>query len=92
MQALKERILREGKNLGNGILKVDSFINHQVDPRLMDACGESLPAASAISAPPNPHRRNLRHRPGADDRHCISGCRWSMPARTSRSPCPTRSS
>jgi hypothetical protein len=27
MQALKERILAEGKNLGGGILKVDSFIN-----------------------------------------------------------------
>jgi xanthine phosphoribosyltransferase len=42
MQALKDRILREGKNLGNGILKVDGFINHQVDPMLMDACGEEL--------------------------------------------------
>src|SRR5512139_604739 len=36
---LKERILRDGKNLGGGILKVDNFINHQVDPGLMDACG-----------------------------------------------------
>jgi len=42
MEELKERILREGKNLGNGILKVDSFVNHQVDPRLMDACGHEL--------------------------------------------------
>lgn len=42
MQALKDRILKEGKNLGNGILKVDGFINHQVDPILMDACGEEL--------------------------------------------------
>ena len=42
MQALKERILHEGKNLGNGILKVDGFINHQVDPRLMDDCGQEL--------------------------------------------------
>jgi xanthine phosphoribosyltransferase len=42
MQALKERILREGKNLGNGILKVDGFINHQVDPGLMDTCGREL--------------------------------------------------
>ncbi len=39
MQALKDRIMQEGKNLGGGILKVDSFINHQVDPVLMDACG-----------------------------------------------------
>ena len=42
MQALKERILREGSNLGGGILKVDSFINHQVDPQLMDACGREF--------------------------------------------------
>jgi xanthine phosphoribosyltransferase len=42
MRALRERILAEGKNLGNGILKVDSFINHQVDPVLMDACGQEL--------------------------------------------------
>jgi xanthine phosphoribosyltransferase len=39
MKELQERILREGKNLGNGILKVDGFVNHQVDPRLMDKCG-----------------------------------------------------
>jgi len=42
MRELKDRILREGKNLGNGILKVDGFINHQVDPVLMDACGKEL--------------------------------------------------
>ena len=39
MDLLKQRILTEGKNLGKGILKVDRFINHQVDPILMDACG-----------------------------------------------------
>ena len=42
MDILKERILREGKILGNGILKVDGFINHQVDPLLMDACGKEF--------------------------------------------------
>jgi xanthine phosphoribosyltransferase len=42
MQALKDRIRREGKNLGGGILKVDGFINHQVDPLLMDACGREF--------------------------------------------------
>jgi xanthine phosphoribosyltransferase len=39
---LIKRIQLEGKNLGNGILKVDGFINHQVDPMLMDACGREL--------------------------------------------------
>lgn len=42
MEELRARILRDGKNLGNGILKVDSFVNHQVDPRLMDTCGREL--------------------------------------------------
>lgn len=42
MDELKLRILTDGKNLGNGILKVDGFINHQVDPALMDACGREL--------------------------------------------------
>jgi xanthine phosphoribosyltransferase len=39
---LQERILRDGKVLGGGILKVDSFVNHQVDPLLMDACGKEF--------------------------------------------------
>lgn len=42
MDALKERIRQDGKNLGHGILKVDSFINHQVDPVLMDSCGREF--------------------------------------------------
>jgi len=42
MQQLKDRILKDGQVLGNGILKVDSFINHQVDPSLMDACGREF--------------------------------------------------
>ena len=42
MKELLDRIRRDGKNLGNGILKVDGFINHQVDPMLMDACGKEL--------------------------------------------------
>lgn len=47
MKALHERILREGRNLGRGILKVDSFLNHQVDPILMDECGRELAARFA---------------------------------------------
>jgi len=44
MNALKDRIRAEGRNLGNGILKVDGFINHQVDPSLMYDCGRELAA------------------------------------------------
>lgn len=35
MKALKERILKNGHCYPGGILKVDSFINHQMDPILM---------------------------------------------------------
>jgi len=42
VKELEERILRDGKDLGGGILKVDSFVNHQVDPLLMDACGKDF--------------------------------------------------
>ena len=39
MKALKERILRDGKCFEGGILKVDNFINHQMDPILMKSIG-----------------------------------------------------
>jgi xanthine phosphoribosyltransferase len=42
VKELQQRILQEGRNLGNGILKVDGFVNHQVDPVLMDACGQEF--------------------------------------------------
>jgi xanthine phosphoribosyltransferase len=42
MKELIDRILKDGKNLGNGILKVDGFINHQVDPELMNTCGQAF--------------------------------------------------
>lgn len=42
MEQLKERIRTDGRNLGGGILKVDGFINHQVDPQLMEACGREF--------------------------------------------------
>ena len=39
MDLLKKRILQDGKCFEGGILKVDSFINHQVDPILMKSIG-----------------------------------------------------
>lgn len=35
MKALKDRITKDGKCFPGGILKVDKFINHQMDPNLM---------------------------------------------------------
>ena len=42
MKALEERIRRDGQVLPGGILKVDSFVNHQVDATLMQQCGQEL--------------------------------------------------
>jgi xanthine phosphoribosyltransferase len=51
MEELKERILSEGANLGGGILKVDGFINHQVDPSLMRSCGQEFARRFAETNP-----------------------------------------
>ena len=42
MEILKERILKEGRALSKVILKVDSFLNHGVDARLMYEIGENF--------------------------------------------------
>jgi xanthine phosphoribosyltransferase len=47
VEELKVRILAEGRNLGRGILKVDSFINHQVDPQFMQRVGLEMAARFA---------------------------------------------
>ena len=35
MNVLEERIMRDGRCLEGGVLKVDGFVNHQIDPVLM---------------------------------------------------------
>lgn len=42
MQTLKERIQHESKSLGRGVIKVDSFLNHQIDPDLMNEIGSEF--------------------------------------------------
>ena len=42
MELLKQRILTDGRCLGGGILKVDSFLNHQIDPKLMESIGREF--------------------------------------------------
>ncbi len=44
MKTLRERILAEGQNLGNGILKIDSLLNHQLYPDLMMEMGKDMAA------------------------------------------------
>ncbi len=42
MKSLHQRILQEGKYLGRGILKVDGFLNHQLDPQLTLEMGQEF--------------------------------------------------
>lgn len=42
MVLLKQRILQDGRSLPGGILKVDSFLNHQLDPNLMFKVAEEF--------------------------------------------------
>jgi xanthine phosphoribosyltransferase len=42
MKELIRRIREEGQNLGGGILRVDGFINHQVDSALMARLGREF--------------------------------------------------
>lgn len=51
MQPLKERILKEGQNLGKGILKIDSFLNHQIDALLMEEIGKDIAGRYKDAAP-----------------------------------------
>ena len=90
MQALIDRIKRDGRNLGNGILKVDGFINHQVDAELMDACGAELArrfaqlGSTKILTAEDPHRVVL-----IDD-DLVSAARDPDLAHLRRGPCRHR--
>ncbi|WP_211747253.1 xanthine phosphoribosyltransferase [Paenibacillus sp. Marseille-Q4541] len=42
MKLLKEKVLNEGIVLSNQVLKVDSFLNHQMDPVLMKEVGREF--------------------------------------------------
>ena len=44
MKLLQEKILKEGRAINGDILKVDSFINHQIDPDLMEAMAKEFAA------------------------------------------------
>lgn len=50
MNFLEERILKDGRVLPGNVLKVDSFLNHQLDVALIDRMGEEF-------------RRRFAHRP-----------------------------
>ncbi|MEG6615813.1 xanthine phosphoribosyltransferase [Peptococcaceae bacterium 1198_IL3148] len=42
MELLKDRILTEGKVISDSILKIDSFLNHQLDPFFIKEIGDEF--------------------------------------------------
>ncbi|MBN1892172.1 MAG: xanthine phosphoribosyltransferase [Clostridiales bacterium] len=42
MELLKNKIISEGRIIGTDILKVDSFLNHQMDPQVMAEIGKAF--------------------------------------------------
>ncbi|WP_210469498.1 xanthine phosphoribosyltransferase [Sporosarcina sp. 6E9] len=49
MEQLKNKIIQEGKVLSESVLKVDSFLNHQIDPELMQEVGKEFASRFADS-------------------------------------------
>ena len=42
MELLKQRILKDGKVIGDDILKVDMFLNHMIDVDLLNEIGKEF--------------------------------------------------
>ncbi|MBY0148005.1 xanthine phosphoribosyltransferase [Neobacillus niacini] len=42
MRLLEEKIKKDGRVLNENVLKVDSFLNHQIDPQLMNELGKEF--------------------------------------------------
>ena len=42
MKLLEEKIIRDGNVKPGGIVKVDNFLNHQLDVELLDECGKEF--------------------------------------------------
>ena len=42
MESLKEKILTEGEAIGTEIVKVDGFLNHQIDVKFLEEIGEEF--------------------------------------------------
>lgn len=75
MELLEERIRRDGVVKSEGVLKVDSFLNHQLDIDLFDAMGES----SSGCSPTLPSRRSSRSRRPASASPAWWRCHFGVP-------------
>ena len=75
MKLLEERIRQEGIVKSGSVLKVDSFINHQMDVLFFDKMGAEFKRLYADA----PINKILTIEPSLPA--CTSVCRWSLPKR-----------
>ncbi len=52
MQELVDCVVNEAVHVGGGIVKVDGFLNHRVDPKLMRGVGEAFAKRLRVDAGP----------------------------------------
>lgn len=70
MKLLKEKIMSEGLVLNDAILKVDSFLNHQIDPELMMEIGKEFHRRFQAAA----LLKSLRSSPQGSPAPCLPVC------------------
>lgn len=70
MELLKQRILKDGIEIGTEVVKVDSFLNHQLDIGLFMALGKEIHRRFGhLGINKNPDHRSVRHRHRCHHRH-----------------------
>ena len=71
MEALKQRILQDGTIIDNRILKIDNFLNHQIDTDLVLKMGEEFAkrlkdvCICLLYTSPSPRDRSLSRMPSS---------------------------
>ena len=71
MKILEDMILERGIAVNEDILKVDSFVNHQVDPELMKNIGDEFAEHFKRQGyHKGCNHRKFRHCSGTDDGSC----------------------
>ena len=68
MNFLEERIVKDGVVKEGNVLKVDSFLNHQMDIKLLDQMGAEFKRRFAKK----PINKNFNDR-SVGDRYCLRG-------------------
>lgn len=72
MELLEERIKKDGVVLPGDVLKVNSFLNHQIDPQLMMTLGQEFARRSRMQASPNPTAEASGIAPGIMAAYCLA--------------------